>query len=163
MALRIVYATAEHASLLMDMIKELAEFEKIPHGPTITIDRLADDLSKEHVFGLVAYEGETPVGMSLYYLAYSTWEGQFIHMEDLYVRPDFRKKGYGKALWSEIAKLSKEKGMTRLEWSVLNWNTNAIDFYKQMGAKDLHATGGWLNFRLGRDGIVRLAANAQNT
>lgn len=86
-------------------MQELAEFEKIPDGPKISVERLADDLSKKHVLGLIAYEDEVPVGMSLYYLGYSTWEGQFVHMEDLYVRPDYRKKGYGKALWSEIAKV----------------------------------------------------------
>jgi GNAT superfamily N-acetyltransferase len=86
-------------------LQELAEFEKIPDGPKISVERLADDLSKERVFGLIAYEDETPVGMTLYYLAYSTWEGQYIHMEDLYVRPDYRKKGYGKALWCEIGKV----------------------------------------------------------
>ncbi|KAL6727738.1 hypothetical protein Aduo_009589 [Ancylostoma duodenale] len=113
MAVSVSRATAADAPVLMGMIRELAEFEKMPEAVKIDETRLAADLDKNSVGGFVLREGDEPAAMLLFYFAYSTWEGQFIHMEDLYVRPGFRRKGYGQRLWQELGILAKEMGVLR--------------------------------------------------
>jgi GNAT superfamily N-acetyltransferase len=97
-----------------------------------------------HVF--LAYENETPIGFALYFYNFSTFVGKpGIYLEDLYVREPFRGRGYGKALLEKLIQKAKEKDCGRLEWSVLNWNKPAIDFYKKMGAQPMEE---WTTFRV---------------
>ncbi|VDM85728.1 unnamed protein product, partial [Strongylus vulgaris] len=117
MAVTVSRATSADAPTLMGMIRELAEFEKMPAAVKVRImhvcfqideSRLATDLDNNAVGGFILREDDEPAAMLLFYFAYSTWEGQFIHMEDLYVRPAFRRKGYGQMLWRELGILAKE-------------------------------------------------------
>ncbi|KAF8381940.1 hypothetical protein PRIPAC_71082 [Pristionchus pacificus] len=153
-------ATAADVPHLMGMIRELAEYEKMPSSVKIDEATLARDLARGAYGGFVVVDDETKevAGMLLYYLPYSTWIGQFMHMEDLYVRPAYRRKGYGKVLWRAAAQLSRDRGYVRFQWDVLNWNTPAINFYKKCpGAVDLTEKEGWLKYRLDADGIAMMA------
>ncbi|VDP49592.1 unnamed protein product [Heligmosomoides polygyrus] len=141
----------------MSMVRELAEFEKMPEHVKIDESRLAADLEKRAVDGFVLREGDEPAAMLLFYYAYSTWSGQYIHMEDLYVRPAFRRKGYGRMLWKELGQLAKELKVERLQWNVLDWNSNAIAFYETVPCENLTKTEGWLLYRLDAQGIAALA------
>ena len=101
------------------------------------------------------YEGQ-PAGFALYFFNYSTWVGRpGIYLEDLFVLPEFRRKGIGKALLKQVALIAVENGCQRLQWEVLDWNTPAIDFYRELGAEFLDE---WRNVRLGAEAIERLAA-----
>ncbi|RCN32470.1 acetyltransferase, GNAT family [Ancylostoma caninum] len=157
MAVSVSRATSADAAVLMGMIRELAEFEKMPEAVKIDETRLAADLDENSVGGFVLREGDEPAAMLLFYFAYSTWEGQFIHMEDLYVRPAFRRKGYGQRLWRELGILAKEMGVLRIQWDVLDWNSNAIAFYEKMPCENLTKKEGWLLYRLNANGIAALA------
>ncbi|PIO58601.1 acetyltransferase, GNAT family [Teladorsagia circumcincta] len=157
MAVRVNRATPADAPILMSMIRELAEFEKMPEAVKIDEVRLATDLEKKSVDGFVLYEGDEPAAMLLFYYAYSTWDGQYIHMEDLYVRPQFRRKGYGRLLWRELGVLAKELHVERLQWNVLDWNSNAIAFYETLPCENLTKKEGWLLYRLDAEGIAALA------
>ena len=87
------------------MIQELANFEKMPEGPKLSIDNLTEDLRNKAFFGFIAFSNEEPAGMALCYLPYSTWEGVFLHLEDLYVRPQFRKHGLGRKIVAVVCKV----------------------------------------------------------
>ncbi|MFN5884298.1 MAG: GNAT family N-acetyltransferase, partial [Bacteroidota bacterium] len=101
---------------------------------------------KPYASVLLCYEGTTPVGFALYFYNYSTFRAKpGIYLEDLFVDPAYRGKGYGKALFQELIALAKREHLGRLEWSVLNWNTPAIDFYKAMGAT---AMDEWTVYRI---------------
>uniref|UniRef100_A0A914DR68 N-acetyltransferase domain-containing protein n=1 Tax=Acrobeloides nanus TaxID=290746 RepID=A0A914DR68_9BILA len=123
-------ATPEDAAALISLIQELAIFEKYPDGPEINEDILANDLRRHACYAFIAFHGEELAGMALYYLGYSTWQGQYIHLEDLYVRPQFCGNGLGKKLIKAVAKL------------------NAIDLTKEEG---------WLVYRFNEKGIETLA------
>jgi GNAT superfamily N-acetyltransferase len=132
---KIRQATPEDAQLVMDLVQELADYEEMPNGPKITADHMKADLARGAVFVKLAFCGEECAGLTLYYFPYSSWVGQvrsfyylsdhtlfqFMHMEDLYVRPNFRKRGLAKLLVSILAKEALDKGMTRINWDVLNW------------------------------------------
>jgi len=105
---------------------------------------------------LMAESDGWPAGFALYFFNYSTWLGRpGIYLEDLFVSPEFRGLGIGKALLQQVAAVALQKGCQRLQWEVLDWNTPAIDFYKAMGAEFLDE---WRNVRLGGDALTRLAA-----
>lgn len=129
--------TPEDMQAVLDLIQELAEFEKEPEAVVITVDDLIRDgfgsQSLFHVF--VAEVDQTIVGIALYYYRYSTWKGKTIHLEDLVVKQSVRGTGIGYALYSEIIKQGKIDKVRRIEWAVLDWNTPAIEFYENSGAK----------------------------
>ena len=124
---------------VLELIKELAIFEKEPDAVVITVDDLIRDGFAEnplfHTF--VAEVDDQIIGIALYYYRYSTWKGKTIHLEDLIVKEDKRGTGAGFALYSEIIAQGKRDNVRRIEWNVLNWNTPAIEFYKKSGAKIL--------------------------
>lgn len=121
---------------VLDLIKELAVFEKEPDAVVVTVEDLVRDGFSEvplfHVF--VAEVANEIVGIALYYYRYSTWKGKTIHLEDLIVKEANRGSGIGFALYSEVIKQGKKDKVRRIEWAVLDWNTSAIHFYKQTGA-----------------------------
>ncbi len=129
-------AVQEDMSQVLDLIQELADFEKEPDAVDITVD----DLIKEG-FGtqplfkcfVAEMDGEI-VGVAIIYDRFSTWKGRTVHLEDLIVKASMRKKGIGKALYTRVMHYAKDKGVKRVEWVVLDWNTNAIDFYEKSGA-----------------------------
>ena len=126
----------EDMSSVWSLIKELAVFEKEPDAVEVTVEDLEKDgftgIPKFHVFVAELYE--EIVGIALFYYRYSTWKGPTIHLEDLIVREEKRGLGIGKALYNEVMRYAFSKKVRRVEWDVLDWNTNAIDFYEKSGA-----------------------------
>ncbi|GAB3709799.1 GNAT family N-acetyltransferase [Flavobacterium koreense] len=124
---------------VLELIKELAIFEKEPDAVVINVDDLIRDGFAEnplfHTF--VAEVNQEIIGIALYYYRYSTWKGKTIHLEDLIVKENKRGTGAGFALYSEIIAQGKRDNVRRIEWNVLDWNTPAIEFYKKSGAKIL--------------------------
>jgi len=129
----------EDMKSVLELIQELAIFEKEPDAVLITEDDLVRDGFGEnplfHVF--VAEVEKEIVGIALYYYRYSTWKGKTIHLEDLIVKDKMRGSGLGFALYSEIMKQGKKDNVRRIDWNVLDWNTPAVKFYENSGAKVL--------------------------
>lgn len=124
---------------VLELIKELAVFEKEPDAVLITVDDLiCDGFGDKPLFEVFVAEKENEIaGIALYYYRYSTWKGKTIHLEDLVIRESMRGTGLGYALYSEIIKQGQKDKVRRIEWNVLDWNTPAIDFYEKSGAKIL--------------------------
>ncbi len=145
-------ATINDVPLILKMIKELAEYEKMLHEVVATEEILRETLFGEHSNAevIVGYYEVQPVAFALFFHNFSTFLGRpGIYLEDLYVNPEMRGKGFGKQMLSYLAKLAKEKKCGRLEWWVLDWNKSAINFYKSIGAKPMDE---WTVFRV--DGEV---------
>jgi GNAT superfamily N-acetyltransferase len=124
---------------VLELIQELAVFEKEPNAVEISVkDLINDGFSNNPLFYcFVAEEENNILGIALYYYRYSTWKGKTIHLEDLIVKEDKRGLGIGFALYSEIIRQGKRDNVRRIEWAVLDWNTPAIEFYKKTGANVL--------------------------
>jgi len=155
-------AHAEDVPIILQLIRDLATYERAPHEVTATEKQLADVLFGKRPAAevLLAFEGQSPVGFAVYFYNFSTWLGRAgLYLEDLFVKPEKRGKGYGRALLVELAKIACERGCGRMEWAVLDWNEPAMKFYRTLGAKPMDE---WTVFRLTRDGIARLA-NAADT
>ena len=131
-------ATKNDMPSVLELIQELATFEKEPDAVVVTVDDLIrDGFSENPLFQcFVAEEENEIIGMALYYYRYSTWKGKTIHLEDLIVKESKRGTGAGFALYKEIIKQGKAENVRRIEWNVLDWNTPAIHFYEKSGAKD---------------------------
>src|SRR6266849_9543290 len=150
-------ARVEDVSIILELIRDLATYERAPEEVTATEEQLVDVLFGERPAAevLLVFEGESPVGFALFFHNFSTWLGRpGLYLEDLFVKPEKRGKGYGRALLVELAKIARDRGCGRMEWAVLDWNEPAIKFYRSLGAKPMHE---WTVFRLTRDGIARLA------
>ena len=121
---------------VLELIKELAEFEKEPEAVEIAVaDLERDGFSENPLFHTFVAEINGMIeGIALYYNRYSTWKGKTIHLEDLIVTANMRGKGIGQALYSRIMQQAKEDNVKRVEWAVLDWNTPAVEFYKKSGA-----------------------------
>ncbi len=132
-------ATKNDMPSVLELIQELAVFEKEPEAVVVTAEDLVrDGFSENPLFEcFVAEEKNEIIGMALYYYRFSTWKGKTIHLEDLIVKEDKRGTGAGFALYTEIIKKGKAENVRRIEWNVLDWNTPAIDFYKKSGANVL--------------------------
>lgn len=130
---------SEDMEAVLDLIQELADFENEPNAVVITVeDLIRDGFSSTPLFHVFVAEVATEiVGIALYYYRYSTWKGKTIHLEDLVVKEKMRSSGVGFALYSEVIKQGKKDKVRRIEWNVLDWNTPAINFYKNSGAKIL--------------------------
>ena len=126
---------ARDISSLMALIKELAEFEKMPEYVKTTEAQLLEDWQTHRAFDfLVADTNNGVVGISLYYPRYSTWNGRCIYLEDLYVKSDLRGLGIGLALLNATKEEALSYGAGRLDWQVLDWNSDAVRFYERIGA-----------------------------
>jgi GNAT superfamily N-acetyltransferase len=151
-------ATAADVPVILQLIRDLAEYERAPADVVATEPQLREVLfgAKPAAEVLLAFEGEEPVGFAVYFFNFSTWLGRAgLYLEDLFVRPDRRAKGYGRALLQRLAQIAHERGCGRMEWAVLNWNEPAIGFYKKLGARPMDD---WTVYRLTGDGIAELAA-----
>jgi GNAT superfamily N-acetyltransferase len=150
-------ATVADVPIILELIRELATYERAPNEVAATEEQLVDVLfgPRPAAEVLVAFEQETPVGFAVFFYNFSTWLGRpGLYLEDLFVRPEQRGKGYGRALLVHLAKIAHERGCGRMEWAVLDWNEPAIQFYKKLGAAPQDE---WTVFRLTRDGIAKLA------
>ncbi|MBX2849643.1 MAG: GNAT family N-acetyltransferase [Acidiferrobacterales bacterium] len=141
-------ANLDDADIIFKFINELADFEKAPQEVITNVDQLEETLfgKSPQAYALVAEIENQVIGYAIYFFSYSTWLGkQGIYLEDLYVSPSFRGHGAGKALLKNIAQIAVDENCGRLEWSVLDWNESAIDFYESFGAKPKHE---WIVYRL---------------
>jgi GNAT superfamily N-acetyltransferase len=137
MSLHLRRARSDEAGLVLSLVRELAEYEKLSHEVEATEADIAAALFGENpvLFCEIAEWAGEPVGFAVWFLNYSTFAGRpGIYLEDLFVRPGLRGKGIGKALLTHLAKRCIANGWSRLQWSVLDWNTPSIDFYKSLGA-----------------------------
>ena len=150
-------ATKNDMPSVLELIQELAVFEKEPEAVVVTAEDLVrDGFSDNPLFEcFVAEENNEIIGMALYYYRFSTWKGKTIHLEDLIVREDKRGTGAGFALYSEIIKKGKAENVRRIEWNVLDWNTPAIDFYEKSGANVLKD---WCVVQMDENGINKFLA-----
>jgi GNAT superfamily N-acetyltransferase len=154
-------AVPEDTKTIARLIQALAEYEKLSHEVRLDESRL-----DEHLFGarpyaevLLAEEKGQVVGFALFFHNYSTFVGRpGIYLEDLFVEPEHRGKGHGKALLVELARLAVERGCGRVEWAVLNWNEPAIQFYRSIGAVPMDA---WQTYRIAGDAMVALSKKNQ--
>ena len=150
-------ATIEDVPIILQLIRDLATYERAPNEVTATEDQLVDVLFGEHPSAevVLALESSTAVGFAVFFHNFSTWLGRpGLYLEDLFVKPEFRGKGYGRALLVHLAKLARDRRCGRMEWAVLDWNEPAIKFYKALGATPMHE---WTVFRLTGDEIKNLA------
>ena len=151
-------ATVDDAPVILSLIKGLAEYEKLSHEVVATEELLRDTLFGTRPVAEVIlgdYNGE-PVSFALFFHNYSTFLGRpGIYLEDLFVKPEMRRKGFGKVMLAYVANLTKERQCGRLEWSVLDWNEPAWKFYKSIGAVPMDE---WTVHRVTGEGINRLAA-----
>ncbi|MCU4189861.1 GNAT family N-acetyltransferase [Flavobacterium sp. HXWNR29] len=145
-------ATKNDMPSVLELIQELATFEKEPDAVMVTVDDLVrDGFSENPLFQCFVAEVDNEIiGMALYYYRFSTWKGKTIHLEDLIVKENKRGTGAGFALYKEIIKQGKAENVRRIEWNVLDWNTPAIDFYEKSGAKVL---GDWRVVHMDDKGI----------
>lgn len=151
-------AQVEDVPVILELIRDLAAYERASHEVIATEELLVDVLFGERPAAevLLAFEGQSAIGFAVFFHNFSTWLGRpGLYLEDLFVKPEKRGKGYGRALLVELAKIARDRGCGRMEWAVLDWNEPAIKFYRALGAKPLDE---WTVFRLTRDGIERLAA-----
>ncbi len=138
---------------VLELIKELAAFEREPEAVVVTVDDLEREGFGEHPLFkcFVAEVSNEIVGMALVYFRFSTWKGKTIHLEDLIVKEKMRGSGLGSALYQEVLKYAKSQGVKRVEWVVLDWNEGAIKFYERSGAKILED---WRTVHMDEQGIT---------
>jgi len=150
-------ATERDVPVILSFIRQLAEYERLSHEAVMT-----EDILRESLFGsrpaaevLLGYSGDRPVAFAVFFHNFSTFLGRSgLYLEDLFVIPEMRGKGFGRALLVELAKIARERKCGRLEWAVLDWNEPAIRFYKALGAVPMEE---WTTFRVTGEALNRLA------
>ena len=150
-------ARVEDVLIILQLIRDLATYERAPNEVTATEEQLVEVLfgPRPSAEVLLAFEQDTAVGFAVFFHNFSTWLGRpGLYLEDLFVKPEVRGKGYGRALLVHLAKIARERGCGRMEWAVLDWNDPAIQFYHKLGAAPMDE---WTVFRLTGDGIAKLA------
>ncbi|KAG0704914.1 acyl-CoA N-acyltransferase [Suillus ampliporus] len=160
-------ATVEDVDSILKLVQDLATYEKEPESARATPALFRENIfEKQYAHTLLAFDGtpEAPgiaLGMALYFFNFSTWTGKpGLYLEDLFVSPNARNKGVGKALFGELGKIAQEKDCARLDWSVLKWNTPSIAFYEN--TLEAKAMEGWMGMRLEEQGIENLKKLAVN-
>ena len=156
-AFQIRPARVEDVPIILELIRDLATYERAPEAVVATEAGLREVLfgGKPSAEVLLALEKAEPVGFAVYFYNFSTWLGRpGLYLEDLFIRPEKRGNGYGRALLIRLAQIAKERGCGRMEWAVLDWNEPAIEFYRKLGATPMHE---WTVFRLTEEEIAKLA------
>lgn len=157
MSLVLRSATVDDAATIHRFVRELAEYEKEPDAVRVTPEELRAQLAREAppFECLLAEISGEPAGFALFFQSYSTWRGRAgLYLEDLFVSPPQRGKGVGLALLRRLARIARERGYARMEWSVLDWNEPAIRFYERLGARPM---SGWTTYRLTDAALEELA------
>ena len=155
--LRIVPATERDVPLILQFIRELAEYEKLADRVEATEERVRENLfgPSPKAFCVLAYYERRVVAFALYYFTYATFAGlPGLYLEDLFVKPDVRGQGVGRELLRYLAQLALREGCWRIEWAVLHWNKSAIGFYEKLGAIPMDE---WAVYRLSGESLKRLA------
>jgi GNAT superfamily N-acetyltransferase len=141
-------ATVDDSALILRFVKDLAVYEKAGHEVAATVSDIKQSLFGENstAKALICHINNEPAGFAVYFFNYSTWLGKHgLYLEDLYVSPEYRSVGAGKALLKHLAKIALSEKCGRFEWSVLDWNEPAINFYKSIGARPQDE---WVGYRL---------------
>lgn len=157
MTLEIREANESDVAQIQKFIRDLANYEKLEHLVVATEAQLRETLfgSSPYAEVIIAEEDGTPAGFALFFQNYSTFLAQpGIYLEDLFVKPEYRGRGYGKALLARLAQIARERKCGRIEWAVLDWNEPSIAFYKSLGARRMDE---WHTFRLTGEELVSLA------
>lgn len=166
-------AKSEDCAAILDLIRELAVFEKAEKEVELSADRLCEDAFgadpivemwvaeipaslEGHVSSHLGAQEKTVVGTAIFYEKYSTWKGRSLHLEDLVVKSAFRRRGIGDLLFREVIRIAVERDYARLDWQVLDWNESAIAFYRKYGA-DISTE--WFNGRFDREGLKKALRN----
>ncbi len=155
-------AVIEDAPQILAFVTELAIFEKEPHAVEATVSHYEKTIFADNslVHALMCEQEGLPIGMAVYFFTYSTWQGEHgLYLEDLYISPEYRNLGAGRAMLKRLAQIALEKGCGRFEWSVLNWNQPAISLYESMGAKIL---GEWNKYRLSGQALKSVAGTGHD-
>jgi len=150
-------ATISDVPTILQLIRDLATYERAPTDVVATEADLREVLfaAEPAAKVVIAFANTVPVGFAVYFFNFSTWLGRpGLYLEDLFVKPEMRGRGYGRALLVHLAKIAHDRNCGRMEWAVLTWNDPAIQFYKKLGAAPLEQ---WRVFRLTKDGIRKLA------
>jgi GNAT superfamily N-acetyltransferase len=150
-------ARPEDVPTILQLIRDLATYERAPNEVSATEPQLLEVLFGEKPAAevLLAFENKDAVGFAVFFYNFSTWLGRpGLYLEDLFVKPEHRGKGYGGALLVDLARIARDRGCGRMEWAVLDWNEPAIEFYRKLGAKPMQE---WTVFRLTCDEIAKLA------
>jgi GNAT superfamily N-acetyltransferase len=151
------FAETKDVPIILEFIKELADYEKLSHEVVATEEKLSKSLFGDRPFVevIIADYLTKPVGFSLFFHNFSTFLGQpGIYIEDIYIKPEHRGMGIGKTILVFLARLAVERGCGRIEWSVLDWNINALNFYNELGAQ---AMDGWTVYRLSGETLTNLS------
>ncbi len=159
--LNIRSATVNDVGLILQFIRDLAEYERKPQAVTATeADLVRDGFGSDPKFRVVITEWDgKPAGFALFFYNYSTWQGRpGLYLEDVFIRPEFRGKGIGKTLLVHLARLAVQENCGRFQWQVLDWNTPSIRFYESLGARVMKE---WLTMRVEGEALVRLAGERQ--
>jgi len=154
--------TAPDVRLIAEFIRSLAEYEKLEDKLSFSEDQLRRSLfgNKRHAEVLLGFLDDKPAGFAVYYFTYSTFLAKpTLYLEDLFVKPQLRGKGVGKALFNRLLRRAKEEGCGRFEWSVLDWNSPAIEFYKKLGAQPQKE---WIRYQLEESQIEQLTNSASS-
>ncbi|MFA5574471.1 MAG: GNAT family N-acetyltransferase [Brumimicrobium sp.] len=131
---------------IINLIKELAEYENALNEVVNTPEQLAIDLFEDKICSCFVYENNLEIiGIAIYYISYSTWKGRSLYLEDMYIKEEFRRNGIGGLMFDVLVEEAKAIGAKRLDWQVLDWNNPAIDFYKKIGAE---LSQEWISGRL---------------
>ncbi len=149
-------AAVTDVPVILELIRALATYERAPNDVTATEETLREVLFGEKPAAevLLLFERDIAAGFAVFFHNFSTWLGRpGLYLEDLFVRPEHRGKGYGRALLIQLAKIAQERDCGRMEWAVLDWNEPAIQFYRKLGAKPMHE---WTVFRLTPAEIAKL-------
>ena len=145
-------ATREDCALILDFIVDIARYEKLEHEVVATVEILEEWIfDKQSAWVIFPMVDGKEVGYAVYCRNFSTFLGRAgMYLEDIYIMPEYRNQGIGKALFVRLAEIAKERGYGRMEWVCLDWNTPSIDFYKKLGAQ---AMDEWTTYRLTREGL----------
>lgn len=152
----IKFATKNDAGIILELIKEIAAYEKLADQVEATEAQIINHLFSEKNYAecIIGFENNIPIGFALFFHNYSTFVSRpGIYLEDLFVKEKYRGKGYGKKLLLNLVKIADERNCGRVEWSVLNWNKPAIDFYEGIGAIPMNE---WTVYRLNQEAINKL-------
>lgn len=149
-------ANSSDINLIFDFICDLADYEKLRHDVTATPEILHESIFvKRQAEVLIAELDGLPVGFALYFHNFSTFKGKAcLYLEDIFIKPQYRGKGFGKAIFNRLAQIAVERGCDRFDWAVLDWNEPSINFYKSLGAFPMDE---WTVFRLSGDALKRVA------
>ena len=158
MKIKIREGVKEDLPSVLELIKELADYENSLEEVIISLEDLENDGFGDHpwYWFLIAEKDEEIIGLSFYWISYSTWKGKFLFLEDFVIKSEYRRQGVGSKLFEETINICKKQGLNGIIWQVLDWNNSAIEFYKKYNAE---ISKEWLNGKLSKNQIDKILIN----